>query len=66
MIDCRLCMCHTVTGNCTKDAHTEKHGEIAGMKRCVIHDKTTTRCPYYWESEDLKKYYAEHPLNDLP
>lgn len=66
MIDCRLCMCHTVTGNCTKDAHTAKRGEIVGMKRCVIHDKTTTRCPYYWESEDLKKYYDEHPLNDLP
>lgn len=66
MIDCRLCMCHTITGNCTKDEHTGNHGEIIGKARCRIHDKTATRCPYYWESENLKEYYKQHPLSDLP
>ena len=67
MIDCRLCTCHTVTGNCTKDAHQEKvGGELVGITRCRIHDKTTKTCPYYMESEYSREYYKEHPLSDLP
>lgn len=66
MIDSRLCSCHTVTGNCTKDAHTGKVGGIVGMARCRIHDKTATRCPYYIESDYLREYYEKHTLSDLP
>lgn len=66
MIDCRLCSCHTVTGNCSKDAHSDKHGKIVGFARCSIHDKKTSMCPYYMESDYLKEYYKEHPTSDLP
>lgn len=66
MQDCRLCMCHTNGGRCSKDAHTAKDGKIVGWARCSIHDKKAKVCPYYWESEYLRDYYEEHPLLDLP
>lgn len=65
MQDYRMCACRTITGNCTKDAHQEKvGGELVGMTRCRLHDKTAKNCPYYWESEDLREYYTKHPLAD--
>lgn len=67
MIDCRICCSHRVNGDCMHDSYQERPGgEFLGITRCPIHDKTATHCPYYWPSDDLREYYEEHPLEDLP
>lgn len=62
--DCRMCICRTHKGDCTKDSYTDRKGNIYGMARCVIHDKKAKTCPYYWEGEDLREYYEKHPFDD--
>lgn len=64
MQDYKLCSCHTVTGNCSKDAHTGKGGKIVGMTRCRLHDKTAKHCLYYFECDYLREYYQKHPSWD--
>lgn len=32
----------------------------------IVNNKPATRCHYYWESDNAKEYYKQHPLSDLP